>query len=186
MRCKRVWGRLLSRSLLLSLKCGCSVSSLVGSAASSFLPVVTWSGHSVGQLRLLLHPEWGFSCALLLWLEIQPLGCCFDGFVLRLHLLVASVSGLPDGGRDGACLTLDQVVRGSSASGAEFEFWRPGVLCWFLAARELASRFFPFPFPLKSSSLRGQWMGCWNGTSHWFLPFSALGLPCLRSSGGGR
>ena len=29
------------------------------------------------------------------------------------------------------CLTLDQVVRGSSASGAEFEFWRPEALCWF-------------------------------------------------------
>ena len=46
--CEKVWGRLLSPSLPLSLKCGCSVSSLVGSAASSFLPVVTWSGHSVG------------------------------------------------------------------------------------------------------------------------------------------
>ena len=47
-RCSRVWGRLLSPSLPLSLKCGCSVSSLLGSAASSFLPVVTWSGRSVG------------------------------------------------------------------------------------------------------------------------------------------
>ena len=47
-RCRRVWGRLLSPSLSLSLKCGCSVSSLVGSAASSFPPVVTWSGHGVG------------------------------------------------------------------------------------------------------------------------------------------
>ena len=44
-RCGRVWGRLLSPSLPLSLKCGCSVSSLVGSAASSFPPVVTRSGH---------------------------------------------------------------------------------------------------------------------------------------------
>ena len=47
-RCWRVWGRLLSPSLPLSLKYGCSVSSLVGSAASSFPPVVTWSGHGVG------------------------------------------------------------------------------------------------------------------------------------------
>ena len=47
-RCWRVWGRLLSPSLPLSLKCGCSVSSLVGSAASSFPLVVTWSGHSIG------------------------------------------------------------------------------------------------------------------------------------------
>ena len=68
---------------------------------------------------MLLHSEQGFGCALLLWMEIQPLGCCFDGFVLRLRLLVASVPGSPAGGRDGACLTLDQVVRGSSASSAE-------------------------------------------------------------------
>ena len=79
---------------------------------------------------MLLHPERGFGCALLLWMEIQPLGCCFDGFVLRLRLLVASMPGSPAGGRDGACLALDQVVRGSSASGGEFEFWRPWALCW--------------------------------------------------------
>ena len=47
-RCGRVWVRLLSPSLPLSLKCGCSVSSLMGSAASSFPPVVTWSCHGVG------------------------------------------------------------------------------------------------------------------------------------------
>ena len=39
-RCGRVWGLLLSPILPLSLKCGCSVSSLVGGAASSFPPVV--------------------------------------------------------------------------------------------------------------------------------------------------
>ena len=44
---------------------------------------------------------------------------------------------------------------------------------------------FPFPFPFESSSLRGQWMGNWNGTSHRVVPLSALGLPCLCSSGGG-
>ena len=64
-------------------------------------------------------------------MEIQPLGCCFDGFVLRLRLRVASVPGSLAGGRDGACLALDQVVCGSSTSGAEFEFWCPGALCWF-------------------------------------------------------
>ena len=63
-------------------------------------------------------------------MEIQPLGCCFDGFVLRLRLLVASMPGSPAGGRGGVCLALDQVVRCSSTSGAEFEFWRPGTLCW--------------------------------------------------------
>ena len=79
---------------------------------------------------MFLHLERGFGCSLLLSMEIQPLGCCFDGFVLRLRLLVASVLGSPAGGRDGSCLTLDQVVRCSSSSGAEFEFWRPGTLCW--------------------------------------------------------
>ena len=63
-------------------------------------------------------------------MEMQPLGCCFVGWVLRLRLLVASVAGSPAGGRDGALLTLDLVVRCSSTSGAEIEFWRPGTLCW--------------------------------------------------------
>ena len=64
---------------------------------------------------MLLHPERGFDCALLLWMENQPLWCCF---VWRLRLLVASVPGSPAGGCDGAYLPLDQVVRCSSASGA--------------------------------------------------------------------
>ena len=79
---------------------------------------------------MFLHLERGFGCALLLSMEIQPLGCCFDGIVLRLRLLVASVPGSPVGSRDGACLTLDQVIHCSSTSGAEFEFWRSGTLCW--------------------------------------------------------
>ena len=77
---------------------------------------------------MLLHPERGFGCALLLWVENQPLGCCFGGFVLHLRLLVASVPGSPAAGRDGACLALDQVVRCLSASGAEFRVlasWGP-------------------------------------------------------------
>ena len=64
-------------------------------------------------------------------MEIQPLECCFDGFVLRLRLLVAFVPGSPAGDRNGECLMLDEVVHGSSTSGAEFKFWRPGALCWF-------------------------------------------------------
>ena len=63
-------------------------------------------------------------------MEIQPLGCCFDGCVLRLRLLVAYVPGSPASGRYGAFLTLDLVVRCSSTSGAEVELWRPGTLCW--------------------------------------------------------
>ena len=102
----------------------------LGSAAASFPPVVSWSGCSLDYLRLLLHRERGLGCALQLSLEMQPLGCCFVGWVLRLRLLVASVAGSLAGGRDGAFLTLDLVVRCSSTSGAEIEFWRPGTLCW--------------------------------------------------------
>ena len=79
---------------------------------------------------MLLHRERELGCALQLSMEIQPLGCCFDGCVLRLRLLVASVAGSPAGGRDGAFLTLNLVVRCSSTSGAEIEFWHPGTLCW--------------------------------------------------------
>ena len=77
---------------------------------------------------MLLHPERGFGCALLLWMENQPLWCCFEGFVLRLRLLVASVPGSPAGGRDGACLPLNQVVRCTFASGAVVRvlaYWGP-------------------------------------------------------------
>ena len=63
-------------------------------------------------------------------MEIQPLGCCFDSCVLCLRLLVASVADSPAGGHDGAFLTLDLVVRCSSTSGAEIEFWLPGTFCW--------------------------------------------------------
>ena len=78
---------------------------------------------------MLLHPERGFGCALLLWMENQPLWCCFDGFVWRLRLLVASVPGSPADGRDGACLPLDLVVHCSSACGASSSsvalWWSP-------------------------------------------------------------
>ena len=63
-------------------------------------------------------------------MEMQPLVCCFVGWVLRLRLLVTSVAGSPAGGRDRAFLTLDLVIRCSSTSGAEIEFWRLGTLCW--------------------------------------------------------
>ena len=66
-----------------------------GSAASSFPPVVSWSGHSLGELRLLLHQVRGLGCTLRLSMEIQPHGCCFDDCVLHLRLLVASVASLP-------------------------------------------------------------------------------------------
>ena len=59
-------------------------------------------------------------------MDIQPLGCCFVGCVLRQRLLVASMPGSPAGGRDGVFWALDLVVRCSSTGGAEFEFWCPG------------------------------------------------------------
>ena len=81
---------------------------------------------------MLLHRERGLGCTLRLSMEIQPLGCCFDGCVWRLCLLVASVPSSPSSGRDGACLPLDHVVRCSSVSVAVVEFGCPGVLCWSL------------------------------------------------------
>ena len=100
-------------------------------------------------------------------MEIQPLGCCFDGFVLRLRLLVASAPGSPAGGRDGACLMLDQVVRDLSASGAEFKFWRPGALCWF----QVRSTLRQLKTSRSSSGLSRLLMGfssshCWS-LLHW-------------------
>ena len=61
-------------------------------------------------------------------MENQPLWCCFEGFVLCLRLLVASVPSSPAGSRDRACLPLGLVVRCSSAGGAEFRVlasWGP-------------------------------------------------------------
>ena len=58
--------------------------------------LVPRSGHRVGQLRLLLHPGRGFGCALLLWMEKQPLLVLLRRLRLwRLRLLVASVPGSP-------------------------------------------------------------------------------------------
>ena len=102
---------------------------------------------------MLLHPERGFSCDLLLWMENQPLWCCFEGFVLRLRLLVASVPGSPAGDRDGACLQLDHVVHCRPLVVPWFEFWRPGVLFCSpirLTLRQLESS--------HSSSTRSRWL----------------------------
>ena len=97
-RCGRVWGRLLSPSLPLSLKCGCSVSSL-GSAASSSLPC-SYLEQSWCRVAAVVSASGA-------WVWLCPAAFNGDGFVLRLRLLVASVPGSPAGGCDGACLTLD-------------------------------------------------------------------------------
>ena len=127
---------------------------------------------------MLLHPERGFGCALLLWMENQPLWCCFESFVLRLRLLVASVPGSPAGGRDGACLPLDQVVRCSSASGAEFRVlasWGPLLVpgSFYSPAAEILSFF------LNSFEVVVEWFSSSHYWSllHWrhlsvFLPAS--------------
>ena len=104
---------------------------------------------------MLLHPKRGFGCALRLWMENQPLWCCFEGFVLRLRLLVASVPGSPAGGCDGrACRSIRSfVVRPLVVP--RFEFWRPGVLCGSpvrFTLRQLKSS--------RSSSTRSRWLLC--------------------------
>ena len=86
---------------------------------------------------------------------------------MRLRLLVTSVPGLPTGSRDGTCLTLDQVVHCSSASGAEFEFWRPGALCWSPVRSTLRQ----LKTSRSSSDLSGLWVRfsfshCWS-LLHW-------------------
>ena len=47
-RCGRVWGRLLSPSLPLSLKCGCSVSSLGGECCLLISACSYLERHSIG------------------------------------------------------------------------------------------------------------------------------------------
>ena len=112
-------------------------------------------------------------------MEIQPLWCCFDSFVLHLRLLVASVPGLLPGGRNGACLLLDQVVRCSSASGAEVRVlasWGPLLVSGsiYSPATEILSFF------LDSFEVVVEWFSsshCWS-LLHWghlsvFRPASA-------------
>ena len=112
-------------------------------------------------------------------MENQPLWCCFEGFVLRLRLLVASVPGLLAGGRDGACLPLDQVIRCSSASGAEVRVltsWGPLLVpsSIYSPATEILSFF------LDSFEVVVEWFSsshCWS-LLHWrhlsvFRPASA-------------
>ena len=92
----------------------------VGSAVSPFLPVVTGSGHRVGYLRLLLHPERGFGCALLLSMENQPLGAASTASSGVCASLSLPCPVRQAGDRDRTCVPLDLVVRCSSACGAEF------------------------------------------------------------------
>ena len=112
-------------------------------------------------------------------MENQPLWCCFEGFVLRLCLLVASVPGSPAGGRDGACLPLNQVVRCLSASGAEVRVlasWGPLLVpgSIYSPATEILSFF------LDSFEVVVEWFSsshCWS-LLHWrhlsvFRPASA-------------
>ena len=113
-------------------------------------------------------------------MENQPLWCCFEGFVLRLRLLVASVPGSAAGGRDGACLPLDHVVRCSSASGAVVRVlasWGPLLVpgSFDSPASEILSFF------LDSFEVVVEWFSsshCWS-LLHWrhlsvFRPASAV------------
>ena len=112
-------------------------------------------------------------------MENQPLWCCFEGFVLRLRRLVSSVPGSPAGGRDGACLLLDHVVRCSSTSGALVQVlasWGPLLVpgSFDSPATEILS------FLLDSFEVVVEWFSsshCWS-LLHWrhlsvFRPASA-------------
>ena len=128
-RCGRVWGRLLSPSLLLSLKCGCSVSSLCEEccfliSTCSYLerPRVAAVASASGAGVRLCPPAVDEESAAL---------------VLLRRLLLASAPPCRFrarfAGRRSRWGVLD--ARSSRSllvrSGAEFEFWRPGALCWF-------------------------------------------------------
>ena len=83
------------------------------------------------RARLLLHLDWGFGCALLLWMEKQPLLVLLRLLRFwRLRLLVASVPVCPAGSRDGACLLLDGRRRCSSACGARCRVLATWDLSW--------------------------------------------------------
>ena len=108
-------------------------------------------------------------------MEVGGLGmplCCFPRVFLSSRSTWSSgrgggASGRAFGARHGACLMLDQVVRGLSASGAEFEFWRPGALCWFPVRSTLRQ----LKTSRSSSGLLRMLMGfssshCWS-LLHW-------------------
>ena len=92
---------------------------------------------------------------------------------MRLRLLVASVISSPAGGRNGACLPLDQVVRCSSASGAVVRvlaYWGPLLVpgSIYSPATEILSFFLDsfgvvvsgFPPPTASRSFNGGTSAC--------------------------
>ena len=79
---------------------------------------------------MFLHLERGSAVPYCFRWRFNRLGAASTTFGLRLRLLVASVPGSPADGHDWTCLALDQVVGCSSTSGAVFEFWRSGILCW--------------------------------------------------------
>ena len=88
--------------------------------------------------------------------------------------------------RWGVFLPLDLAIRCSSTSGAEFEFWRPGTLCWspvpstlrrlenlsIFLVRGYGSSFLP---PTSGRSFIG-------GTSAWSCPLLRLNIDCCLSS----
>ena len=129
MRCGRVWGRLLSPSLPFSevwLQCllsGGECCFLI--SACSYLErswfrvavVVSVSGAWVWLCPAAFNGD-STAWVLLRWLWLASAPPCrfrarFAGQRSRLGVLA-----------------LDQVVHCSSTSGAELEFWHPGVLCW--------------------------------------------------------
>ena len=130
---------------------------------------------------MLLHRERGLGCTLRLSMEIQPLGCCFEGCVLRLRLLVASVRGSAGRrSRWGRFLTLDLVVCCSSTSGAEVRVlasWDP-----LLVSSSLYSPATGKPLGFSRLWTRFSSYHCWS-LLHWrhlsvFRPARVLMVAC--------
>ena len=126
--CGRVWGCLLSpqpsvvsevwlQCLLSGGEC-CFLISTCSDLERSWCRVAAVVSASGAWVRLCTAAFDGDSTA---WVLLRLLCLAFAGSAPRRFRA---------GGRDRACLALDQVVRCSSTSGAEFEFWSPGTLCW--------------------------------------------------------
>ena len=155
-------GRLFGRLILPDARAvGTGLPGLPGSCHSELLPPSP-SGQPATAVALLLH-----SLAL-------------PGFIETFAVGVLTVSSAPDSER--------RTPLGCSSCSVSF---LPPLLLlpWWLvgaAARGLASRFFPLPFPwsLRYSVVNG-W-GAGMGLPYRVVPFFSYRVACLRSSGGGQ
>ena len=128
-RCGRVWGRLLSPSLPLSLKCCCSNSSLCGEYC---FPISACSHWERSQSRVAAVASASGAgvrlCPSALDGESAPFGAASTASSGVCASLSLPGPVRPAGGRYGGCLPLDLVICCLSACGAEFRVlatWGP-------------------------------------------------------------